>query len=306
VSDRSKIQWTDATWQVTRGCTVYSPGCTNCYAMKMAHRFSGPGKAYERLTVLSKGGPVWTGDVRTVPENLEIPLRWRNPRRIFVDSMSDLFHESVPDDFIDRVFAVMALCPQHTFQVLTKRAERMRAYMDDLSGRATKWAEAAGDDYMEADSATDSGSVPLSNVHLGVSVEDQPRKARIDVLREVPAALRFLSLEPLLEDLGTLDLRGIGWCIVGGESGPGARPCEIRWIRSIRDQCAAAKVPLFIKQVGSRPVVHGEAAEQGWGPGVRFEEHAREDGPCELRLADRKGGDPSEWPEDLRVREMPQ
>jgi protein gp37 len=226
--------------------------------MRQAHRFSGPGQPYEGLTRLGANGPIWTGEVRLVPEKLEEPLHWRKPRRVFVNSMSDLFHEDVPEEFIDRVFAVMAICP-HTFQVLTKRPERMIRYMTATLGDPDRpWQRADQVDAAVAELTGAHGLVikrwPLPGVWLGTSVEDRARKGRIDHLRKVPAAVRFLSLEPLLEDLSTIDLTGIGWVIVGGESGPGARPMHPDWARSLRDQCVAAGVPFFFKQWG------------GWAP----------------------------------------
>lgn len=295
------IQWTDATWNPTRGCSVVSPGCVNCYAMKQAHRFSGKGKPYEGLTKQTKAGPQWTGRVVLDEETLRKPLTWKTPKRVFVNSMSDLFHESLPDEFIDAVFAVMARCPQHQFQVLTKRADRLRAYGARF---AHDWRLCGpGGEHIV-------GMAPLSNVWLGVSVETQPyADERIPLLLQTPAAVRFISAEPLL-GLITLDGRhsGLNWVIVGGESGPGARPCEIAWIRSIVRQCQAAGVPCFVKQVGADP--HDAAAERddmcareawpaGWMP--------KQDGYRVWRvdLTDAKGGDPAEWPADLRVREYP-
>jgi protein gp37 len=273
MGDKSAIEWTDATWNPVVGCSVISPGCKRCYAMATAagleRRFGS--EKYGGLTQVVNGHPVWTGEVRLVEEALAQPLRWRRPRRIFVNSMSDLFHEGLSDEAIDRVFAVMALAPQHTFQVLTKRAERMRAYMIDsgrILGRQHKIRAAIADIAGGRDSAgvTEtwarvSGSVaagswrPLPNVWLGVSVEDRERTSRIAELRATPAIRRFLSIEPLLEDLGYIALSGIDWVIVGGESGPGARPMHPDWVRSLRDQCRDAGVPFFFKQWGE------------WGPG---------------------------------------
>lgn len=224
MATQSSIEWTDTTWNPLRGCTMVSEGCTNCYAMRMAHRFSGPDAAYEGLTRLSSRGPVWTGKIRLVPELLDEPLRWRKPRLVFVNSMSDLFHEKVPLEFIQRVFDVMKRTPQHRYQLLTKRAERLR----DL-GHELPWPD---------------------NVWMGVSVESPAAASRIDALRAVPAAVRFLSIEPLIARLPGLQLRGIHWVIVGGESGPGARPMDIEWVREIRDACRRQEVPFFFKQWG--------------------------------------------------------
>lgn len=353
----SKIQWTQKTWNPVAGCSVLSPGCTNCYAMKMAARIeamaagSGRTSAYAGLTRKTKAGAVWTGEMRLVESALTQPLRWKKPALIFVNSMSDLFHESVPDAWIDQVFAVMALCPQHTFQVLTKRAERMRDYVTALgmdgsrttdrmtravnsvllrSGRTwgacgstgtaittlshpfgarepgmlrqtgdggverlvgwdpiDRWMRVHPDFAVRVHDMAHRDEFgwglkewPLPNVWLGVSAEDQARAdERIPLLLDTPAAVRFLSAEPLL---GPIDLRQLerparigvdvidalecdlppeedvewgtavlDWVIVGGESGPGARPMHPDWARQLRDDCAAAGVPFFFKQWGA-------------------------------------------------------
>lgn len=219
MSASSKIEWTDATWNPVRGCTKISPGCKHCYALTFAERFRGvPGHPYEQGF-----------DLRLVPEKLTEPLTWATPRRVFVNSMSDLFHAKVPDDFIEAAVHVMVTARWHTFQVLTKRADRMA----DLLKSRLRFAS----------------GVP--NIWWGVSVENRKHGLpRVDALRSAPAAVRFLSVEPLLEDLGAVDLRGIHWVIVGGESGPGARPLERAWVVSLRDQCRRAKVPFFFKQWG--------------------------------------------------------
>lgn len=224
MSTISSIEWTEATWNPVRGCARVSPGCERCYAERMAHRFSGPGAPYEGLTTLGKKGPRWTGQVQLVHEVLHEPMSWRRSRLVFVNSMSDLFHESVPLEFIASVFETMRRAHWHTFQVLTKRAERLAQVAAELL-----WPE---------------------NVWMGVSVESRAYQPRIDLLRRVPAHVRFLSLEPLLEGLPSLDLTDIDWVIVGGESGPGARPIEERWVRDIFVQCRAARVPFFFKQWG--------------------------------------------------------
>lgn len=270
----TNIEWTDVTWNPVTGCSKVSAGCKNCYAEAVAHR-------------------------------LTAPLCWRKPRKVFVNSMADLFHADVPDWFIDRVFAVMAMSPQLTFQVLTKRPERMRQYMkQQVFGRAEGFTY--GDriariacDILAGLPERLGNSVarrmlglrtpwPLPNVWLGVSVENQSAADdRIPHLLATPAAVRFLSCEPLLGpvqlgvggqffDYGIGGCPRIDWLICGGESGPGARPCDVAWIRSIVQQCKAAAVPVFVKQLGS---VAG--------------------------LRDPKGGDPAEWPEDFRVREFP-
>ena len=219
MSDGSAIEWTDATWNPVRGCTKVSPGCKHCYAQTFAERWRGiPGHPYEQGF-----------DLRLVPEKMSEPLRWKRPRRIFVNSMSDLFQDGVDLDFIRRVFETMRAADWHTYQVLTKRAERMREVTRALSREL----------------------IDRSHVWLGVSVEDRRYGLpRIDLLREVPAAIRFLSIEPLLEDLGSVDLTGIHWVIVGGESGPGARPMKAEWVQSIQRQCRAQRVPFFFKQWG--------------------------------------------------------
>ena len=219
MAERSAIEWTDATWNPVRGCTKISPGCKHCYAETFAERFRGV-----------KGHPYEQGfDLRLVPDKLPEPLRWTTSRVVFVNSMSDLFHEDVPDEYIVAVARVMALGNWHTYQVLTKRVERMRAL---LAGRLAFAAK-------------------QPHVWWGVSVEDRryglPRVAE---LQATPAMVRFLSVEPLLEDLGTVDLSGIHWVIVGGESGPGARPLRLEWVQSIRTQCEGGGVPFFFKQWG--------------------------------------------------------
>lgn len=219
MSDHSAIEWTDATWNPVRGCTKISEGCRHCYAETFAERFRGvAGHPYERGF-----------DLRLVPEKLAEPLRWASPRMIFVNSMSDLFHNDVPDEYVVEVAKVMQICHWHTFQVLTKRSDRLRDLLE------TKLSFAAH----------------LPNVWWGVSAENRKSGLpRIEHLRAAPAYIRFLSVEPLLEDLGKFDLDGISWVIVGGESGPGARPLHRAWVTSVRDQCAAAGVPFFFKQWG--------------------------------------------------------
>jgi len=215
----SKIEWTDATWNPVRGCTKISPGCKHCYAERFAERFRGV-----------KGHPFEQGfDLRLVPHKLGEPLRWSEPRMIFVNSMSDLFQDGVPLTFISKVVSTMHLARWHTYQVLTKRSERMREL---LSGSLRQVANEA-------------------HIWWGVSVEDRKYGLpRIADLQATPAAVRFLSVEPLLEDIGTLPLKGISWVIVGGESGPGARPMKEAWVLSIQEQCEAAGVPFFFKQWG--------------------------------------------------------
>lgn len=219
MSSTSEIEWTDATWNPVRGCTKISPGCSHCYAEAFAERFRGV-----------KGHPYESGfDLRIVPEKLLEPIKWRRPRMIFVNSMSDLFHDDVPDSFIFAVTRVMTIARWHTFQVLTKRSERMRDLL------RTKLAFARNE----------------RHIWWGVSVENRKHGLpRIEHLRSAPVFLRFLSIEPLLESLGRFDLSGIGWVIVGGESGRRARIMEPEWVREIRDQCIDARVPFFFKQWG--------------------------------------------------------
>lgn len=219
MSIKSKIEWTDATWNPVRGCTKISPGCKHCYAETFAERFRGV-----------KGHPFEFGfDLRIVPEKLADPVRWSTPRRIFVNSMSDLFHETVPDSYIEKVCRVMLAADWHVFQILTKRATRMSRLLE------TKLQKAAN----------------ASHIWWGVSVENRKNGLpRVALLRNARPKVAFLSIEPLLEDLGEIDLEGIDWVIVGGESGSGARPIEASWVRRIHAQCCAAKVPFFFKQWG--------------------------------------------------------
>ncbi|HDZ74345.1 MAG TPA: phage Gp37/Gp68 family protein [Aurantimonas coralicida] len=268
MAENSKIEWTDATWNPVVGCSVVSPGCTNCYAMRMAGTRLKTTKPYSGLTQDTKAGPVWTGAVRFLEERLTQPLKWRKPRRVFVNSMGDLFHEDVPDDWIDKVFAVMAASPRHTFQVLTKRPERMREHVLRLS-RTINPLEAEARAFGHTFNFEGHSLLrwPIPNIWLGTSVEDQRRAdERMPHLLNAPAAVRFLSCEPLL---GPIDLRevstaGVGaaagnkmadclhWVIAGGESGPRARGMDPAWPRSIRDQCREAGVPFFMKQMSRK------------------------------------------------------
>ena len=279
MADGTAIEWTDATWNPITGCSVVSPGCTNCYAMRLAGTRLRHDPSRAGLTRATRAGPVWTGAVRFNERWLDQPLRWSRPRRIFVCAHGDLFHEAVPDEWIDRIFRVMSTAPRHTFQVLTKRAERMRRYLSDptVHGRIRYDARPPW---------------PLPNVWLGVSVEDQRRAdERIPILLDTPAAVRWASAEPLLGpiDLTRISFRryeelfeincfsdeawvsqppdqglepgerfhrgpalgaSVNWVVAGGESGPGARPMHPDWARSLRDQCAAADVPFLFKQWG--------------------------------------------------------
>jgi protein gp37 len=345
--------------------------------MRVAHRFSnqvnGKPGPYQGLTVLrpktaKRPGVDWSGRVRLVPEALGEPLRWRKPQRVFVNSMSDLFHEGLTNEEIASVFAVMAAAPHHTFQVLTKRPRRALEWFSwvqnqhgdegTLHARVTCYLSAA-----RAERATalvdhqqalrppwpEGGKWPLPNAWLGVSCENQETAdERIPLLLQCPATVRFVSAEPLL---GPLDLRSslerwrckrcgaergrgewatrfgvmqcgacmphgcivdqlqrapaLDWVIVGGESGSGARPFHVDWARSIVEQCAAAHVPCFVKQLGARPFRAAGEDETDWGPTARGSEYDAFDQPGEVRLDDRKGGDMSEWPKHLRVRQFP-
>lgn len=357
MSDNSAIEWTDATWNPVVGCSRVSAGCDHCYAVGMTRRLEGMSKApglggegkakYRGLTIelpqaaldrsVGVNGRHFNGEVRCVEEALKIPLRWKKPVRIFVNSMSDLFHPKVPFEFIDRVFAVMALCPRHTFQVLTKRPERMVEYFNhsrDTLGFKTDErvaSEMVAIDHRHPGVALAGRRAwPLPNVWLGTSCEDQAAADdRIPELLKCPAAVRFLSCEPLLgpvdiwssvekaEDRADVQEALVGfwrrasthlqWVIVGGESGPGARPCNVDWIRSIVQQCSGV-LPCFVKQLGSRPEVRHPSDHREcpfYRDGGFLYPWVPEWAAAWIRKFDRKGGDPSEWPEELRVRELP-
>lgn len=298
------IAWTDETWNPLRGCSKVSAGCKHCYAETMAARFAKPGQPY--YSTIANGR--WNGNIRLVPEKLAEPLRWRRPRRIFVNSMSDLFHEGVPFEYIAAVFGVMAACPHHTFQVLTKRPERAVKFFDWLHGAS------AGGSRISAllMAAQDVGlSIhlplvywPLPNVWLGVSVEDQATAdARIPLMLQCPAAVRWVSYEPALGpvDFAALGYRGhrlnamdrtaggrlnavtIDWIVVGGESGSKARSFDPAWASNVIGQCRKFGVAPFVKQLGARPILSDE----------------------EPPFVDKAAADPAEWPESLRVREWP-
>jgi len=281
MADHSSIEWTDATWNPITGCSVISPGCTNCYAMKLAGTRMKHTPSREGLTRDTKAGPVWTGEVRLNREWIDQPLRWRKPRRIFVCAHGDLFHETVPGDWIDQVFSVMARAPQHTFQVLTKRPARMREYLSRFREPkvATGFITRDGEEPLsyggKATTIFSKRNWPLHNVWLGVSAEDQVRAdERIPDLLATPAAVRFVSAEPLLGPVdigwalahpiriaagflergrfspGLETLRPLDWVIVGGESGANARPMHHYWVRALRDDCARAGTAFFFKQWG--------------------------------------------------------
>lgn len=333
----TKIEWTNKTWNPVRGCSVVSEGCRNCYAMTFAARFAKEGEPFEGLAYRNSSGAHWAGKVRLIENHLNDPLRWRRPAMVFVNSMSDLFHESIPDGWIDCIFAVMAQARHHVFQILTKRPERMRDYMLRLQAVADEHAPKTVEKRFTPTQVLNlrmlAGSIrpggifgtsfdapwPLPNVHLGTSVEDQKTAdERIPLLLQTPAAVRWISAEPLLGpvELGAAVGRKHGseyhdkygpctcarearldWVVVGGESGPKARDMDIAWALSIVAQCKAAGVPVFMKQMGARPIFHTIIRDEQKLPtrveGGRF------------NFKDKKGGDINEWPEDLRVREFP-
>jgi protein gp37 len=368
MSAGTSIEWTDATWNPIRGCSRVSAGCKNCYAERMAVRMSGPGQWGRGF---AEGGPRsgrrggWTGKVALIPEKLADPLRWKKPRRVFVNSMSDLFHEALPNEAIAAVFGAMAAAPWHTFQVLTKRASRMASWFtwyesDHNKGRyrhpeiiehAAATARRAGEVLgllqagpldrvadllcVAANASAGQDTWPLQNVHVGVSVEDQAAaEERVPLLLKTPAAVRWVSYEPAL---GPVDFTAIespdgktflDWIVVGGESGPGARPFDVAWARSVLQQCRERSreesgVPVFVKQLGARPhdgyltakeIVEGERGRPRPADQPLTEAAAAEilgpdfaDVPLirPVHLKDRKGGDMAEWPEDLRVRDFP-
>lgn len=225
----TSIEWTDATWNPVAGCLIISPGCTNCYAMRMAARLEAMRvPKYEGLTRKSGQRYIWTGKVRLDEASLDIPLKWKKPRKIFVNSMSDLFHADVPAEFIARVWSVMERTPQHTYQILTKRPERMREVLTTL------------------------GLPALEHVWLGTSVEDSAVLPRLDDLRATPAIIRFVSFEPLIGSVANADLTDIHWAIVGGESGPRARPMNQIWVDEIRLRCRTSGTAFFFKQWGGK------------------------------------------------------
>lgn len=280
MASQTSIEWTatyndDGTvtpgfnWNFLRGCSRVSEGCRNCYAEGVAARFSKPGQPYEGLAKFVDHKPRWTGEIGFIEDVLMKPLRWKKPRKIFVNSMSDLFHEKVADDILDRAFAVMALTPQHTYQILTKRPERMKEYLNRVKNYNGSLSQ-----FWLGDSIQNSAPFisfqqlrdaridrPLPNCWAGVSIEDQKTAdERIPLLLQTPAAVRWISAEPLLGPVDITAILGLDWVVVGGESGPNARPMHPDWARSIRDQCQAAGVSFFFKQ---------------WGEWLPFEETAQ-------------------------------
>lgn len=363
----TSIEWTRGddgskgeTWNPVVGCTVLSAGCTNCYAMGVAHRGMRP--EHRGLTVLRGHGkgPRWNGTVRFLPERLQEPFSWRKPRRVFVNSMSDLFHEGVTDEQIASVFGVMAGTPKHTYQILTKRLERARAFLSRCAP-ALGWITHNGNDPISFGGdgviVGNDNAWPLPNVWLGASVEDQATAdERIPVLLETPAAIRWVSYEPALGPVNFADIalagapggrilkplvgltwgpteRGytviakgahLDWIVVGGESGPRARPFDVAWAASTIAQCRAAGVPVFCKQLGANVrtrnddnfTIDEDPPDEdfpGWPSHLANEERvepigrdAYQGAPVRVRLRDRKGGDMSEWRTDLRVRQFPE
>ncbi|MFP4336387.1 MAG: DUF5131 family protein [Halothece sp.] len=301
----SNIQWTDETWNPIVGCSRISSGCANCYAAEAAKS--------PRLQQFSQYQTVkeWNGITEFVQSQLLKPLSWRSPKKIFVCSMSDLFHENTPFEWINKVFAVMALCPQHTFQVLTKRPERMLEYFTETPNLDTIISTSRlSMHHVQA-------RFPLPNVWLGTTCENQAMvDKRVPLLSQVPAVVRFLSCEPLLSPINLSAhlaiewseiaedwieawpgqqcySQKIQWVIIGGESGQNARPCHLDWMRSLVNQCQQAQIPVFIKQLGSHPI-----NSKPYIDGMTNTHYP-------LKLKDRKGGNIEEWPDQLRVREFP-
>jgi protein gp37 len=356
----TNIEWCDAVWNFLRGCRRVSPGCENCYAERQAIRHAGPGGSYEGLVKSTPNGPRWTGKLSFHEDILLAPLKRKTPTKYFVNSMSDLFYEDVTDEMLDKAFAVMALCPQHIFQILTKRPERMKAYVTGAKWeRLRNWMNRGPNgEKVDFGNLTTIGhrsvkgtkweffnvkNWPLPNVWLGVSVENQEyADKRIPLLLDTPAAVRWISAEPLLGAIDLTLVKGwkhpnpppgpasgpqavnaltgmvrnfsslrhgafsphysdslsqraskLDWVVVGGESGPRSRPCDIANIRSIVEQCKTAGVSVFVKQLGADP--------------IDWRDDVPDAPPYEFKhsMNDRKGGDMEEWPVDLRVREFP-
>jgi protein gp37 len=297
------IEWTEQTWNPTSGCDRISPGCDNCYALTMAKRLKGMGSAkYQNDGNPRTSGPGFALTVHT--DALEAPLHWKKPRTVFVNSMSDLFHARVPHEFLARVFAVMAATPQHTYQILTKRPERAARILTDL---CTCGAGHPRGEHLRSDmewAATSHSPTyvpglehgiyhrtgwPLPNVWIGTSIESDKYVRRADHLRNTPAAVRFISAEPLLGPLPSLDLSGIDWLIVGGESGPGARPFKPQWAADLVDAAREGGTAPFVKQLGSV-----------WARDTAV------NGKTVAAHGDTKGGKPKYWPAPLRIREYPE
>lgn len=323
---KSPIEWTEETWNPVRGCRRISPGCGGprneggCYAERLAIRQAGPGGAYEGLVESTPNGPRWTGAAVVDEEKLLEPLHWKKPRTVFVDSMSDFFFEGFTDAQVARAVATMAATQHITYQVLTKRAERAADLLGSPDFREKVvglgrgfFRSLQGTVRLDLPSARERIRWPLPNVWWGVSCEDRKHGLpRLEHLRRTPAVVRFVSFEPLLEDLGQVDLRGINWAIIGGESGPKSRPCHLAWIRSLVAQARAFGAAPFLKQLGARALLpYGELDRWQAYTGNRDDVITDYAGPEKtagalLPLKHRKGGEPAEWPEDLRVREFPE
>ncbi len=319
----SNIEWTERTWNPVVGCTKISPGCAHCYAEVMANRLKAmalkdiadgkdPGRKRHYIDAIDDKGR-WTGKLIPVPEAVSDPFGWKKPQMIFVNSMSDLFHEDVSFEFIDQVFATIYNAQWHTYQVLTKRPERMLEYLQsDPVTRIAAWAfsqwtrlcpeRAATGLLQNVDLANDiADQWPFRQLWLGTSCETQKEfDARVPLLEQCPAGVRFVSLEPLLGPIKLPNQCQLDWVIVGGESGHGARLCRVNWIWSIIERCLSIGIPCFVKQIGSNPQFDGSMCR----------DCADADGTCPTRgfaceLKDKKGGDPAEWPAAFRVRQMP-
>ncbi|WP_432130567.1 DUF5131 family protein [Streptomyces tendae] len=281
------IEWTEQTWNPTTGCDKISPGCDHCYALTMAKRLKGMGQAkYQADGNPKTSGPGFALTVH--PDALDEPYRWKKPRKVFVNSMSDLFHARVPREFLARVFAVMAFTPQHSYQILTKRPERAARILADSSFAKTVEKAMCDDDAYATLARGGLKSWPLPNVWIGTSIESDDYTRRADALRSTPAAVRFISAEPLLGPLPSLDLTGIDWLIIGGESGPGARVLEPWWIDDLIYEARRAGAAPFVKQLGS-------VWARDWTV----------NGKTVAGHGDTKGGKPEYWPAELRVREYP-
>ena len=290
MGNKTGIQWTDATWNPLRGCSRVSKGCENCYAETVAHRFSGPGEPYHGLIAIGKKGPRWNGNIMLVPDKLADPIRWSKPRMVFVNSMSDLFHHGVSNEYIAAVFGVMAAATKHTFQVLTKRPERAKDWFAWVSMQSPSPAEYCAAEAKKLTGRKELDKIdnawPLDNVWLGVSCEDQSTAdKRIPVLLSTPSKIRWASYEPAL---GPTDftpwVNNLDWIVVGGESGNGSRPFDWVWAEDVVNCTSGSSTKVFVKQLGSKPVLTGLGV---------------------TKLKSKKGGDPSEWPQSIQVRDYP-
>lgn len=290
MGDKTGIQWTDATWNPLRGCSRVSKGCTLCYAEKIAHRFSGPGEPYEGLISLGQKGPRWNGNIKLVPDKLADPIHWTKSRMVFVNSMSDLFHSGVSNEYIAAVFGIMAASSKHTFQVLTKRPERAKTWFDWVLSKTPSPAEYCAEEALKLTGRKEIKSVinnwPLSNVWLGVSCENQETAdRRIPILLACDASVKWVSYEPAIGPVNfSLWTNKLDWIVVGGESGPGARKFNWIWAKNVIQCASGTKTKIFVKQLGSNPVLTGLG---------------------KTKLNNYKGSDPTEWPPSLYIREYP-